>query len=117
MFGQVLLFSHKQPDFLGQCLLSTGWKIRPDAVLRASIEFLIGTEFREIRREIKNRDFLFVFFPPSLSGLAMMDTQVIQNQKHLAVSTLDQTKHEPDQDLRRHIYAVPHEPHFARVGD
>ena len=46
-----------------------------------------------------------------------MDTQVIQNQKHLAVSSLDQSGHEPDQDLRCHILFVQHEPHLATVGN
>jgi len=49
--------------------------------------------------------------------MAVVDFQVIQDQKHLEVRVLDQPGHEFDQHLGGYGFPIEHEPYFATVGN
>lgn len=86
-------------------------------LLEVAVEIFVRIEFRGIQRQIKDLDLLFVFFQPGLDDLAVMDPQVIENQKNLAVRVLDQAGHEFDQHFGVHALSIQHKPHFTAIRD
>jgi hypothetical protein len=42
----------------------------------------------------------------SFDLLAVMDAQIVQSQENLAAGILDQSRHEPDQDLGVHLLGI-----------
>lgn len=59
----------------------------------------------------------FVVFEPGFQHLAVMDTQVIQNQKHFAVDIFNQPRQGLDQDLSGYVFTIHHKPNFSLIGD
>jgi len=58
-----------------------------------------------------------VLFKPFLDGRAMMDSQIVQNQKDLSSGSPDQRLHECDQKIAIHRFAIEDETDLPTIGN
>ena len=66
---------------------------------------------------MKQGDTLLIGLHPFLDRGAVMDSQIVHNEKDLLLRVLDQALHKPDENLSRECFPVDHPAHLALVGD
>lgn len=86
-------------------------------VLQVTVEILIRVMFRTVRRKKEDLYLFFVFVQPGRNDLAMVRSQIIQNEKHLLTDVFYQAGHEFDKEGRCHGFSIQHESDFAGIGD
>ena len=90
---------------------------RTQRMFEVGIEPFIRVEFGTVAGQVEHLDLLFVLSQPGLDGLAVMDAQVVQNQKHLLGRILDQRLHKLDELVAVEGPINDHPACFALVGD
>lgn len=86
-------------------------------IFQVAVEILIGVMFRAVRRQKENFDLLLVFLQPGRNDLAMMNSEIVKNEKHLLTNVFYQTGHEFDKEDRGHCFSIQHESNFAGIGN
>src|SRR5512136_2661189 len=87
------------------------------APFQTVIQVFVRVQIRRIRGKIEYLYQLPVLFKPFLDGGAMMDSQIVQNQKDLSPGSLDQSLHECDQKIAMHRFAIDHETDLPAIGN
>jgi len=82
-----------------------------------AIQVLIRIELGRVGGQVEHLDLLKVLFQPLVYQFAVMHSQIVDNQKHLAAHILDQPSHKSNQGLGVHGISVDHEPDLALIGD
>ena len=73
--------------------------------------------FCKVGRQEKHLHFILVPFQPGRSKLAVMDLQIVQDQKHLLFGGTNQALHKLDQPLLVHGVLIDHKPDLALTAD
>ena len=66
---------------------------------QVAVRALVRIDLGRRRGQIEHLDLFLVLFEPLFDILAVMHPQVIQDQKYLAFSILDEPRHELDEQL------------------
>lgn len=85
--------------------------------LEIVVEIFVGVEVRGIRRQVKQLDLVGVLIYPFAHEMAVMHSEVIQDQINLAIAIADQALEETDQTLCGHRLGKQHESHLPPVGN
>ncbi len=88
-----------------------------DQGLQVAVQVLVGVEYWGIGWQEEDLDVFCVLVQPVPDLVAVMYSQVVQNQKYLAPSLSNQTCQKPDQHGGGHRLPVEHETHFPLIGD
>ncbi len=88
-----------------------------DRNLQSMIQVFVWMVFWSIGQQEKHLIFIFVLFQPGRSKLAMMDLQIVQDQKHLLFGGTNQALHKLDQPLLVHGVLIDHKLDFALTVD
>ncbi|MGF6292642.1 hypothetical protein QFZ98_004503 [Paraburkholderia youngii] len=83
---------------LGQLQPGTRWRPAGDALLEVGVGHLVGIQLGAVAGQIEHLDPVAVPAQLGLHGLAVMDTQIVQDQEDLFLRPGDQPSHEVDQD-------------------
>ena len=113
----MLQFSHEGLNLIGDVVRSIGQLARMNRTLQRMIQIFIRVIFRSIGRQKKHLNFLLVLLQPGRSKPAMMDLQIVQDQKHFLPRGANQTFHEADQPLLVHGVLIEHKTNLALAAD
>ena len=102
---------------MGDVLHSIGQLARMNRNLQSMIQVFIWIVFRSVGRQEKHLHFILVPFQPGCSKLAVMDLQIVQDQKHLLFGGTNQALHKLDQPLLVHGVLIDHKPDLALTAD
>ena len=115
--GLLLNRPEMRDHFLLERLISTRGCVGVEPALEVAIHEFIRVQFWGVPREKKHFDALHVLFQPSLNDLAVVDPQVIENQKNHFPGVPHQSLHKAYQYLRRHRLLIHQESHGTAVID
>ncbi len=88
-----------------------------DRLLEVGVGHLVGVELGAVTGQVEDLDLVLVLDQPVLHGLAVMHSQVVQDQVDLAARVLDEPAQEVDQNVRVQSPVEGLPPHLALVGD
>ena len=89
--------------------------MNPD--FQITIQVLIRVELGRVGRQVEHFDLIRVLFQPLVHQLAVMYSQVVDDQKHLSVHILDQSPHKANQRIGVHGVPVDHKADLSLIGD
>ena len=85
--------------------------------LQITVQIFIWIQFGRIRGQKEQFDFVFMLIDPVFDNMTMMNSQIVQNQKHLFVGIFYQSFAKFDKGLRVHCLIVNHETDFTLIGN
>ena len=106
----------RQSGFLER-LSGACWGLGMNSGFQITIEVLVGIEFWAIGRQPKKAHPAFRPFNPLLNRFAVMDPQIVEHQKDLAINVIEESAQKFDENIAVEVLFVEHKPDFALVGD
>lgn len=91
-------------------------RLRGDGLLEIGIEAFVRIELRAVRQQVKYLGPVAILVQPFPHDLGVMRAQVVENQENLAVSVLDPSLEEVDQNLGIERTVETHPAPLAPVG-
>ena len=113
------LLEHPQMTngLFSQLRFARGGNPRMNPDFQITIQVLIRIELGRVGGQVEHLDLLRVFFQPLVYQFAVMHSQIVDDQKHLAIYILDQPTQKSNQRLGVHGIPVDHEPDLSLIGD
>lgn len=85
--------------------------------LQVTIQIFVRVEFRGVGGQEEHLDVFRVLFQPAPNLVAVVHSQVVQNQEHLAPGIPNQACQESNQHRGCHCFPIEHEANFPLIGD
>ena len=107
--------AHRTDQILFQMFLVHGWGLASQLRFQIPVQILVWVTLWTVGGKVKQSYAILVGLAPFLDRGAVVNSQVVDNEKDFLLRILDQALHEADEDLAGERLLINHPTHHALV--